>query len=356
MSEPFIHLRVHSAYSLCEGAVKIDDLIRSCDNLNMPAVAVTDTNNMFGILEITSKCVSHGIQPIPGTAIDVQFENVASPIVLLAQNEAGYKNLMKLMTCFYLKNKEAAFIAMEDLAKHKNGIIALSGGARGVAGNLFLSDNRDKATEFLKSLKEIFRDNLYVEISRTDEPSEKRTEQFFVNFAIQNNIPLVATNEVFFLDESMHMAHDALLCIADSTYITVKDRRRVSAEHYLKSTDEMFELFSDIKEAVLNTSLIAKRCSFFPEKKPPMLPNFIDASTNLSEEEILDMKAREGLSQRLQNQVSKEYSDRLEHELELIKATGFSGYFLVVSDFVKWTKDNDIPVGPGRGSGAGSLV
>lgn len=367
MNLPFIHLRVHTAYSLCEGAVKIPNLIHTCEENNIPAVAITDTNNMFGAFEFATKCSSSGIQPIMGLTVDLKLEGFISKIVLLAKNEQGYKNLMKLMTCYYIENKELIrFISLDNLKKYSEGLIILSGGANGPAGQLFLNGNKETSAGFLSNLNTIFKNNFYIEISRTNEAAEKATEQFFINFALNNNIPLVATNEVFFLDKSMHISHDALMCIADGTYMTVKDRRRVSEEHYFKSTNEMFELFSDLKEAVLNTSLIAQRCSFMPEKKAPVLPRFTDESGD-DEDLILDKQARDGLKIRLNEVVfnyndinkeenEKEYTERLEYELSIIKKMGFSGYFLIVSDFVKWSKTHDVPVGPGRGSGAGSLV
>lgn len=367
MELPFIHLRVHTAYSLCEGAVKIPDLIHACEKTNTPAVAITDTNNMFGAFEFATKCASNGIQPIMGLTVDLKFEEIILKIVLLAKNEQGYKNLMKLMTCYYIENKEPIkYITIDNLTRYSEGIILLSGGANGPAGQLFLNGNKENASDILSSFNTIFRDNFYIEISRTNEANEKATEQFFVNFAMDNDIPLVATNEVFFLDKSMHTAHDALMCIADATYMTVKDRRRISEEHYFKSSDEMFTLFSDLKEAVVNTSLIAQRCSFMPEKKAPVLPRFTDG-TGEDEDSILERQAREGLKVRLDEVVFKypninkenteaEYTKRLEYELSIIKKMGFSGYFLIVSDFVKWSKAHDVPVGPGRGSGAGSLV
>lgn len=370
MNYPFIHLRLHSAYSLCEGAVKLPDLIHACEDKKIPAIAVTDTNNMFGALEFAIKASNSGIQPIMGLQVDVKYSDVLAPIVLLSKNECGYKNLMKLMTCFYIECiGETRFVTFENLHKFSDGIIALTGGAKGVAGNFITTGNHEVATKILSDINSIFKDNCYIEISRTGEPEEAHCEHFFINYALQNNVPLVATNEVFFLNKSMHIAHDALMCIADATYMTVKDRRRISAEHYLKSTDEMFELFSDIKEAVINTSIISQRCAFMPEKKKPILPKFVDESGE-NEDDILDRQAHSGLIKRLQEEVLKykvntnrnpkevevEYKERLEYELGVIKNMGFSGYFLIVSDFVKWSKQHDIPVGPGRGSGAGSLV
>ena len=291
MTPPFIHLRLHSAYSLCEGAVKLPDLIHACEDRKIPAVAITDTNNMFGALEFATKTSGAGVQPIMGLQLDVRHCGIIAPIVLFAKNEIGYKNLMKLMTCFHIKcTEETRFVTMEHLHQYNDGLIALTGGAKGLIGNLFLNGNHEIATSAIDEVISIYPNNCYIEISRTGEPEEKLCEQFFITYAFQNNIPLVATNEVFFLDKSMHLAHDALMCIADATYMTVKDRRKISTEHYLKSTDEMFELFADVKEAVINTSVIAQRCAFMPEKKKPILPRFVDESGE-NEDDILDRQA-----------------------------------------------------------------
>ena len=370
MSIPFIHLRVHTAYSLCEGAVKIADLIKQCETYRFPAVAMTDTNNMFGVLEFSIKCKEHGIQPIIGSTIDCNIHNIIAPLTYICKSERGYKNLMKLMTAYYSHiNVEKRHITIKDLSQHYEDLILLSGSGLGVSGQLFINGEKDLAVNTLDNLQNIFKDNFYIELSRCNEKHENITEEFFVNYAIDNNIPIVATNEVFFLNKSMHIAHDALLCIADGTYISVNDRRKVSEEHYLKSSEEMYEIFSDIPEAVPNTYIIAQKCHFMPEKKKPMLPKFIDGDLSISEDDILENKARQGLLAKLKivrqykcninkdfEEVKKIYTSRFEYELKVIKSMGFSGYFLIVSDFVKWSKDNDIPVGPGRGSGAGSII
>ena len=373
---PFIHLRVHTAYSLCEGAVKVEKVPKACIERNMPAIAVTDTNNMFGVLEFAMKCSANGIQPIPGCLIDVLYEGIVSPIVLLAKDEAGYKNLLKLMTCYYIKkskDKENAesikCIDLNEIVLHNDGIIALSGGYNGPAGKLFLAGMQDKAEAFIDEMRSMFSDRFYIEVSRHFLDEEIKTESFFVDMAINKNIPLVATNDVYFLEKNMHTAQDILLCIGDGTYVAEKNRRKISKDSYLKTTEEMYELFSDLKEAVENTSVIARRCSFMPEPHKPMLPRF-DDGTGKNEEEILEEQAKIGLLNRIENEVlyykensnkdteeiKKEYFDRLEYEMSVIKKMGFCGYFLIVSDFVKWSKSNDVPVGPGRGSGAGSLV
>lgn len=370
MSTPFIHLKLHSAYSLCEGAVKIPDLLKQCENYRFPAVAITDTNNMFGVLEFSIKCKEHGIQPIIGSMINCYINNIIAPLTFICISERGYKNLMKLMTAFYSNiNVDKRYITLKDLSLYCEDLILFSGTGSGVPGQLFINGEKDLAINTLYCLHDIFKNNFYIELSRCNEYSERTTEEFFINYAIDNKIPLVATNEVFFLNKSMYIAHDALLCIADGTYISVKDRRRVSEEHYLKSSDEMYEIFKDIPEAVMNTYIVAQKCHFMPEKKKPMLPRFHDDDSDTSEDDILERKARNGLKEKLEivkqyksnqnknfNQVKEVYTTRFEYELKVIKSMGFSGYFLIVSDFVKWSKDHDIPVGPGRGSGAGSII
>lgn len=365
-NDPFIHLRVHTAYSLCEGAVKIPDLVTKCEQEFIPAVAITDTNNMFGIMEFTLKTSEHGIQPIIGTTLNLKFENIFAPIPLIAQTESGYGHLMKLMTDFYFRNNR--FITLKNLEQHSEDIICLSGGVNGIVGKLILEKQVDKANKYLNALSKIFKNNLYIEISRMGEIGEVSTEEFCVNYALETGVSLVATNEVFFLTKDMHMAQDALMCIADATYIEVQERRKLTSEHYLKSSQEMFDLFSDIPEAVLNTAIIAKRCSFIPEKKKPELPLFLD-NDRINEDKVMENKARLGLEEKLEivkhyrsnidkdfSIIEKEYRDRFDYEMSVIKKMGFCGYFLIVSDFVKWSKDHNIPVGPGRGSGAGSIV
>lgn len=370
MNTPFIHLKLHSAYSLCEGAVKIPDLLKQCEKERFPAVAITDTNNMFGVLEFSIKCKEHGIQPIIGSTIDCYINNLIAPLTFICTSEIGYKNLMKLMTAFYSDiNVEKRYITLKDLSLHCEDLILFSGAGSGVSGQLFINGEKDLAINTLYCLHDIFKNNFYIELSRCNEYSERTTEEFFINYAIDNKIPLVATNEVFFLNKSMYIAHDALLCIADGTYISVKDRRRVSEEHYLKSSNEMYKIFKDIPEAILNTYIIAQKCHFMPEKKKPMLPRFHDNDSDSSEDDILERKARNGLAEKLEivkqyktnqnkdfTQIKEIYTTRFEYELKVIKSMGFSGYFLIVSDFVKWSKDHDIPVGPGRGSGAGSII
>lgn len=370
----FIHLKVHTAYSLCEGAIKVDDIPKACKERGMPAIAITDTNNMFGVLEFSIKCASNGVQPICGTTIDVQYKDVIAPLTLLAKTRRGYENLMKLMTCFYVERKglERKFITIQDMLSHNVDVIALSGGATGPAGKLYLGDSeksKEDAFKFIKDMHMVFSDNFYMEVSRHGMRSEMATENFFVDLAMSDNIPLVATNDVYFLEKGMSQAQEALMCINDSTYLTTKDRRKLTPEHYLKTSREMYDLFSDLKEAVENTALIAQRCSYMPVQSKPMLPRFDDGSGECEDDIILRVGYK-GLEKRLEeevyqypknktqdkNEIKREYFERFDFEMKVIKDMGFCGYFLIVSDFVTWARNHEIPVGPGRGSGAGSLV
>ena len=367
----FVHLRVHSAYSLLEGAIKIKDLADLCANEDMPAVAITDSSNLFGALEFSTACANKGVQPIIGCQMalanfrqqNFDREPDKGQIVLLVQNESGYKNLLKLVSESYFLSDAAHSpqINIDALKKYNEGLILLSGGPNGPMGKLLLKGQKDEAEALLLELQGIFKDRFYLELIRHDVDIEYKTEPMFFSLSDKFNIPLVATNEVFFADQSMFDAHDALLCIAEGTRIEDLDRRRVTPEHYFKTADEMTALFEDVPEAILNTVTIAKRCSFFLESREPMLPTSGDISGKGAEPERLRVLANEGLNQRVEamgllKPETLTYKERLDFELETIIKMGFSGYFLIVSEFIRWAKDTNIPVGPGRGSGAGSLV
>ncbi|MEL6584828.1 MAG: DNA polymerase III subunit alpha [Pseudomonadota bacterium] len=373
MSKPrFIHLRLHSAYSLLEGALQVKKLPGLVAELGMPAVAITDTNNNFAALEFSTVAMGAGVQPIVGACMDLRYAEAArpgdrppmpAPIVLLAQSEAGYANLMKLNSALYLgSGDELPHLTMAELSEHAAGLICLSGGAEGPVGKLLQDGQAPKAQELMKRLKEVFGDRLYVEIQRhpvADQrrmPAEAATEPGFVEMAYAMDLPLVATNDVHFQSPDMFEAHDALLCIADGTYVDqAEPRRHLTDQHYLKSQDEMAELFADLPEALDNTIEIARRCAFGVNKRAEILPKFAD-----DEVEELRRQARAGLEERLKviplAAPEDEYWKRLDYELSVIEGMGFPGYFLIVADFIKWAKDENIPVGPGRGSGAGSLV
>ncbi|MBD3676796.1 MAG: DNA polymerase III subunit alpha [Rhodobacteraceae bacterium] len=367
----FIHLRLHTEYSLLEGAVPVKKLPGLVAGMGMPAVAVTDTNNMFAALEFSVNASGAGVQPIIGCQVDVEFDPAQpgerprppAPVVLLAQNEAGYLNLMKLNSCLYLDTGGALpQVTVEELATYSEGLICLSGGPEGPVGKLLQQGQRPKAEALMGRLAAIYPDRLYVELQRhpgegsqTPE-AERQTERGFVEMAYAMDLPLVATNDVYFPKADMYEAHDALICIAEGAYVDQQEpRRRLTPQHYLKSPEEMATLFADLPEALENTVEIARRCAYKAEKRAPILPRFAE-----DEVEELRRQAKEGLVERLKviphAAPVEDYEKRLEFELGIIEGMGFPGYFLIVADFIKWAKDHDIPVGPGRGSGAGSLV
>ena len=383
----FVHLRVHTAYSLLEGAIRTEDLVLLCKEQKMPAVAITDTNNLFGGLEFSSMCLERGVQPIIGCQVSITRERtsdrgltlngaieICDNLVLLVQNDQGYRNLLKILGLAYLGHAETEKItnmpqvSVTELSKFSEGLIVLSGGPDGPVGRLLLEGQIDSAEALLLRLKNIFPGRLYIEIMRHGMDVEKRTEADFIELAYKHQLPLVATNECFFTNQKMHESHDALLCIAGGAYVSQADRRRVTRDHYFKSAKEMYDLFADLPEAYDNTLTIARRCAFKIETIDPILPAF-SCDEGRSEGDELRDQSSEGLKKRIQEEVfkqgigeiekkeiSKPYWDRLEYELDIINDMGFSGYFLIVADFIHWSKKQKIPVGPGRGSGAGSVV
>ncbi|WP_226554049.1 DNA polymerase III subunit alpha [Celeribacter naphthalenivorans] len=372
MSSPtFIHLRVHTEYSLLEGAMRLKKLSGMVTDMNMPAVAVTDTNNLFCALEFSEYSKGAGVQPIIGCQVDVAYHEAApgerqklpAPVVLLAQNETGYEHLMKLNSCLYVdKHEGIPQVTIEELERYSGGLICLTGGSDGPVGRMIRENHEDQARALLERLKAIYPNRLYVELQRHpgedggSTEAERLTERPFVEWAYDLGLPLVATNDVYFPKSDMYEAHDALICIAEGAYVDqVEPRRRLTPQHYFKSPAEMATLFADLPEALENTVEIAKRCAFKAYKRDPILPKFAD-----DEVEELRKQAWEGLDRRLaviEAAVPREeYEERLKFELGIIEQMGFPGYFLIVADFIKWSKDNNIPVGPGRGSGAGSLV
>jgi len=371
MSDPrFIHLRLHTEYSLLEGAVPVKKLAGLCASADMPAVAITDSNNMFAALEFSEYAAGAGVQPIIGCQVDLTYlptepgKRAPDPaaVVLLAQNETGYMNLMKLNSCAYLDAEgQLPQVTVDELAQHHEGIICLSGGPDGPIGRLLQQSQRAKAETLLDRLATIYPDRLYVELQRHlgeggQPEAERLSERGTIEMAYAKNLPLVATNDVYFPKTDLYEAHDALICIAEGAYVDQQEsRRRLTAQHYFKSQQEMVTLFADLPEAIENTIEIAKRCAFKAYKRDPILPKFAD-------DEVAELRrqAQEGLKYRLSiiehAAPVEEYEKRLDFELGIIEGMGFPGYFLIVADFIKWAKDHDIPVGPGRGSGAGSLV
>jgi len=359
----FVHLHVHSAYSLAEGAIKVKDLIQACVKHEMPAVAVTDSSNMFGAMEFAIEAKKNGVQPILGAQL--LYTDAEHQLVLLAQSEQGYLNLSRVLSDAYMEGDDASkpFITKEFLQEFNEGLICLSGGSKGPINDALFHKQTDKAEEELEFLKECFGDRFYIELQRHGWPQEEAVEDALIDLAYAHDVPLVATNDAYFLLQKSYEAHDALLCISEGRYVSENDRRKVTQEHYFKTAAEMEKLFADVPEAIANTALIAQRCSYLLEPIDPILPAFETEGTR-SEFEELKAQSEEGLQWRLDNFVlkadpsidPKPYFERLEFELGIIKGMGFPGYFLIVSDFIKWAKEQDIPVGPGRGSGAGSVV
>ena len=375
----FIHLRVHSAYSMAEGAIKVGKLAALSASNGMPAVALTDTRNLFGALEFSVECSKAGVQPIIGCQLSVRRDDATTnpmarapepdELVVLVQDAVGYGNLLKLVSKAFLETTsgETPQISWADVEAHSAGLIALTSGPAGTVGRHLIDGQRIKAEEALSKLAATFPNRLYVEISRHGVRNEERIEAPLIEMAYAYDIPLVATNECFFADEGMYSAHDALICIAAKSFVSVNSRRRLTPNHRFKSAEEMVKLFADLPEAITNTIVIAQRCAFKVEERKPILPRSPKTGSR-TEEEALRHLAREGLDRRLEKiyaaeaseadraHVAKPYRERLDYELDTIVTMGFAGYFMIVADFIQWAKEHGIPVGPGRGSGAGSVV
>ncbi|HEY1258413.1 MAG TPA: DNA polymerase III subunit alpha [Stellaceae bacterium] len=369
----FVHLRVHTAYSLSAGAIRIKKLVQRCRDERMPAVAITDTGNLFGALEFATLCAEAGVQPIIGCELALAETprprgngsgRPAEPdrIVLLVQSEAGYRNLLALVSRSYLSGEAGAepAVTLAELAASGDGIICLTGGAKGPVGRLIAEGQGEAAEAVLGALEAAFPDRLYIELIRHGEPDEERSDGGLVDLAYRRNLPLVATNDAYFPVRDFYEAHDALMCIAQGTVVADTDRKRLTPEHYFRPAAEMREVFADLPEACDNTLVIARRCAFLPQPRQPILPAFPTAA-NESEAEALRRAAVAGLGARLDTagvaaDEAQSYHERLEFELKTIIQMGFAGYFLIVADFIQWAKREGIPVGPGRGSGAGSVV
>jgi DNA polymerase-3 subunit alpha len=383
-SRLFIHLHVHSAYSLLEGALPVARIVAHAKADRTPAIAVTDTNNLFGAMEFAQKAVKDGIQPITGCQLDLSFDDEAaagprpngrrggpelSSVVLIAATEAGYANLARLVSRAYPDTppSEPTHIHSDWLAGLSEGIICLTGGEGGPIGKALKLEHAELAESRLLFLKERFGNRLYVELQRPG-GYDRAVEAASIGLAYRHELPLVATNEAFFPKRDDYEAHDALLAIAEGAVVATEERRRLTEDSYLKSQAEMAALFADLPEAIDSTVEIARRCVYYPKSRAPILPRFTTAETadpdvaEKVESEELKAQAREGLDARLAAHgmapgfTEKDYRERLEFELGIIERMKYPGYFLIVSDFIKWAKAHGIPVGPGRGSGAGSLV
>jgi DNA polymerase-3 subunit alpha len=373
----FVHLHVHSSYSLLEGALTIPKLADLAKADHQPAIALTDTDNMFGALEFSEKMAGAGIQPIVGCALSVDFGDqeqtgrnghAAAPqrIVLLAARESGYRSLMRLNSRAFLETppNEAPHVKLDWLDGETGGLIALSGGPNGPLDTALAAGQSALAGMRAEALQRLFGDRLYIELQRHGVPSEKQVEPGLLDIAYSRDIPLVATNEPFFAKREDYEAHDALICIAEGRLLVETDRRQLTPEYRFKTRAEMASLFADLPEALASTAEIAQRCSFRPRTRAPVLPRFSVGSNGAEVDEAaqLRQRAEEGLDARLaayglaDGRTPEQYRERLDFELRVIEGMKYPGYFLIVSDFIQWAKDQGIPVGPGRGSGAGSLV
>ena len=369
--QPFVHLRVHSAYSLLQGAIRVKELAELCAKRGMPAVAVTDTDNLFGAVEIADALANKGVQPIMGLTLSVELgreKDRGRPglalerpqIALLAQNETGWLNLSRLSSRSFLEVKapDSPHVTLDMLEEHAEGLILLSGGPRGPLNRIVLEGKQAEAEALARRLAAAFPGRFYIELQRHDTQPERASEGGMLDLAYGLDLPIVATNQCYFGDGDMYAAHDALLCIAAGRYILEEDRPKVTPEHRFKSAAEMVELFSDLPEAIENTAEIARRCAFRPVKRKPILPDF-PVPEGQSAADELRKQAHDGLTRRLETyplfKSREDYFARLDYELGVIMKMGFEGYFLIVSDFMKWTRAQGIPVGV-RGSGATSIV
>jgi DNA polymerase III subunit alpha len=374
---------VHSAYSLLEGALTIQRLAALANADGAPALALTDSNNLFGALEFSEALAEAGIQPIVGLTLSLTFASdretqgpgdlngprADGRIALLAKDARGYANLMRLSTEVYFAASESgdAVATVGQLAARADGLIALTGGLEGPVDATLADGNPELARTRMEALHAIFGDRLYVELQRHGLPQQRAVEPQLLKLAYDLDLPIVATNEPYFASAEDFEAHDALICIAEGSYVAVDDRRRLSAEHYFKTSEQMRALFADLPEALDSTIEIARRCAYRPLQRQPILPPFLtggEASSALGETEAAELRRQSeaGLQERIAQYGlapgydAAAYTERLAFELDVITGMNYQGYFLIVADFIKWAKAQGIPVGPGRGSGAGSLV
>jgi len=365
----FNHLKIHSQYSICEGAIKIDDLQNFSKSNKIKSLALCDTTNLCGALEFSEKISKVGTQPIIGTQINFKYGETTGLLPLFAFNNQGYKRIIKLSSLSFLDNDQLSdpHIKFDDLLNDNEGVAIFSGTVLGLFGQLFDKGKFSEIHDLYSKLKSSFGNRFYLEIQRHNDLNEVGFEKFNLKKSLDLEIPIIATNEVYYLNKDMHEAHDALICIGNKTYVSDKSRVRFSDQHYFKTNSEMSELFADLPEALENNYNFPLRCNFRPLFSNPILPN-ISSEKGGHAEDILKKDSLHGLKIKFDkvfgikakdlenNKTFIDYKNRLDHELSIIIEMKYSSYFLIVSDYIKWAKNNDIPVGPGRGSGAGSLV
>ena len=365
----FNNFKVHTQYSICEGAIKIEDLADYCKKNKIKSMGLSDSFNLCGALEFSEALSKVGTQPIIGSQINFKFNEVIGKLPIFAKTQKGYNNLVKLSSKSFLdaKENETPTCSLNDLFDNNSDLVVLSGGLDSLFANLVKKNKLKDVVKLASVLKNKFSDSFYLEIQRHKDTNETRLENVYLNLSEKQNIPIIASQEVFYINKNMYEAHDALLCIGEKTYVDEINRKKYSNQHYIKSNDEITKLYSDIPEALENNYNFPYRFSYKLKKSKPVLPS-IQISNKRNENDELTFQSNNGLKNRLENfimknndklnsdVIKKKYTDRLNHELSIIHKMNYSGYFLIVSDYIKWAKQNDIPVGPGRGSGAGSLV
>ncbi len=369
LPQNFNHLKIHTQYSICEGAIKIDDLQEYSKSNKIKSLGLCDTSNLCGALEFAEKISKCGTQPIIGTQINFKIHDTIGLLPLYALNETGYKNIINLSSASYLTNDELSdpHVTFDYLLNNSEGVALFSGTVFGLFGKLFDKGKFTEIHDLYNKIQLKFGDRFYIEVQRHKDLNETGFEKFNLNKSSDLEIPIIATNEVYYLNKDMHEAHDALICIGNKTYVNEKNRLKLSDQHYFKNNSEMSELFADLPEALENNYNFPLRCNFRPLFSNPILPN-ISQDKGGDADEILKTESLEGLRTKFEkvfrisvNDIETEksyldYKKRLDHELSIIIEMKYASYFLIVSDYIKWAKNNDIPVGPGRGSGAGSLV
>ncbi|WP_086734984.1 DNA polymerase III subunit alpha [Erythrobacter colymbi] len=362
---PFVPLRVLSSYSMLEGAIDPKDIAKLAKERGFPAIAICDRNGLYGIMAFAAACKGEGVQPIIGALLGVargDDRGTVDYLPLFAQNDAGYDNLCHLVSAAHLDRplERDPHVTLADLEGRTDGLIALTGAGEGGLTRLLAEGQQDAAVRLIEKLEALFPGRLYIEIARAGDPVCERAEDALVDLAYARNLPLVATNPANFAEPHMHKAHDAMLCIANSTQIDADDRPRSNPQAFVKQASMMEEAFADLPEGLANTLVIAQRCAFAPPYRKPILPSLAGdlagEARMLAEDSRLGLEARLSAYPDLTEEERKIYFDRLEFEIDVIVKMGFPGYFLIVADFIKWAKEQGIPVGPGRGSGAGSAV
>ncbi len=350
-NKEFTHLKIHTQYSICEGALRTEDLAKYCKTNKIRAVGLCDSKNLCGALEFSESISKSKTQPIIGTQINIQYKDHIGQIPIFAKNLEGYKNLIKLSSKSFLevKDNEEPHCKIDDIEKNYKGLILLSGSFDGLIGKLFFKNLTNEIFVLFKRLKKIFTNNFYLEIQRHDEDGEKLFEQFLLTTSDKLTLPIIATHEVFYLEKDMHEAHDAYLCVGEKTYVNVNDRRKYTDRHYLKTSEEMYQLFHDLPEALENNVNFPLRISYRPKNSLPVLPN-IQTSKVKSVDDLLIKDSAEGLKEKLdeyvfpnsaqkdKKEITKTYNERLNHEISIISKMKYSIYFLIVSDYIRWAK------------------